>query len=41
MVFDGHPDLRRIRNPEDFNGHPMRKDYPVQDMPKWWEEGRP
>jgi NADH-quinone oxidoreductase subunit C len=48
VMFDGHPDQRRIFMPEDYVGHPQRRDFPMggepvlftfneHKLPRWYE----
>jgi NADH-quinone oxidoreductase subunit C len=48
VEFEGHPDPRRILMPEDYSGHPQRRDFPIggepviftfneNEMPRWYD----
>ena len=40
VEFEGHPDLRKLITPEDLDGHPHRKDFPLGEVPTQFNDGR-
>jgi NADH-quinone oxidoreductase subunit C len=41
VIFDGHPDLRRILMPEDYEGFPQRRDFPIGGEPVLFTKDEP
>jgi NADH-quinone oxidoreductase subunit C len=41
VVFEGHPDLRRILMPEDYEGFPQRRDFPIGGEPVLFTKDEP
>jgi NADH-quinone oxidoreductase subunit C len=41
VVFEGHPDLRRILMPEDYEGFPQRRDFPIGGEPVFFTKDEP
>ena len=40
IPFAGHPDLRKLVTPDDLEGHPLRKDFPLGETPTLFNDGR-
>ena len=41
VIFDGHPNHERILMPEDYEGHPQRRDFPVGGEPVFFTHNEP